>query len=224
MTRNLNALAMALGALLASSALVAPIASAGSLSASSYPAILHGEQVSGESHVFTLTDDESLTIKCSTITFTGTLSETSSTVSVHPDDGGESCTGFLGIEASVAGDDCDLLAHIGNTTGGSGHYAGTVDLVKSGSESCGLFVTAATCQVAVEAQTGLGSLTAINMGGTDVTIKAELKNIGYLVTKDGLFCPLKNGKGSGVEGDYTGNTTFTAKNTEGKAVNLSFEM
>jgi hypothetical protein len=237
MIRNLKVLGLALVAVLALGALMASVASAGKLTVTSpetepFPVKLHAEQVAGENHVFTLTDDENLEVKCPTATFAGTQNEnTSSTVQVHPtytEGGGEKCKGFLGINATVNTATCDYVFHIGETVGSEGHYGGTVDIVKAGEAACGIVVTAATCQVTVDAQNGLSALTGINMPNgeatDDVTVKAEIQNIHYTVTNDGLFCPLKNGQTTGVKGDYVGNTTVQGTDANGNPANLFIEM
>jgi hypothetical protein len=224
------AIGVALGAVTASGAMAGSLTVTDSI-AEPVPIELHGSQVPGENHVFTMTDDNNLTVKCPTATFTGKLKETGSTVQVHPtytEGGGEKCKGFLGINTTVNTVNCDYLIHFGDTVGSEGHYGGTVDLVKSGASNCGIVITAATCQVTVDAQTGLGSITGINMpNGTetdDITVKAEIKNIHYTVNTDGLFCPLIDKKDTGVEGDYVGNTTFTGVHALGGPANLFLEM
>jgi hypothetical protein len=224
MVRTFRVLALAAGVLAVFGACLPSLASAGSLTSSKFSTGLHGTQVPGEEFILTLTDDNNLEIHCPEVTYSGNLSATSSTFTVHPEfkssGGGEPCRGFLGIEALVNSDSCNFEFHIGGTTGSEGHYGGTVDIVKREVAPCGIVITAATCQVKVDSQFGLGSLTFINMGGTDVTVKHQIQFIHFTVTNDGLFCPLANGKTTGVEGDFTGNLTL--QGSEG--ANLSVEM
>jgi hypothetical protein len=228
MNRKFKALGLAAVAALAIVAVAASMAQAsnpGKLMATSYPATLHGSQVEGENHVFTLTDNSSLTTECTTATFTGTQKEASSTSTVHPEygKGGGKCTAFLGLSATITTDGCNYLFHIGNTITPGGNWDGTVDIECEAGKS--ISIVAGTCEVKVDAQNGLSTVEGINMAGSpsDVTVKANVKNIHYTVTKDGFLCPLEGVGKEFVLGDYTGNTTITAKDSLGNAEALTIE-
>jgi len=226
MVRKLKALGLALVAVLAMSAVVASAANAGSLynTNGTYPVTLHGEQEAEKTHVFTLTDNSNLTTTCTTATFAGTLSGTSSTATIHPTygkaTGAGNCTAF-GLSAEITTTGCDYVFHIGNTIT-SGVYDGTVDIVCSGTNK--IIIVAGSCEVQVGSQNGLATVTGNNVAGSnpdDVTITAEVEGIDYTVTKDGFLCPL-SGTGNFTEGDYTGATTVKGS-VEGKQIPLALE-
>ncbi len=55
----------------------------------------------------------------------------------------------------------------------------------------------------------------------DILLTANVTGIAYEVTKDGIGCPL-SGTGKFTKGDYTGDTTITAKNAvSGAAVGIT---
>jgi hypothetical protein len=230
MNRKFKALGLAAVAALAIVAVAASMAQAsnpGKLMATSYPATLHGSQVEGENHVFTLTDNSNLTTECTTATFTGTQKEASSTSTVHPEygKGGGRCSAFLGLTATITTDGCNYLFHIGNTITPGGNWDGTVDIECEAGKA--ITIVTGTCELRVDPQKGLSTVEGINMleakPAADVTVKTNVRNIHYTVTKDGFLCPLEGLGKEFVLGDYTGNTTITAEDTLGNAEALTIE-
>lgn len=219
MISKIKAVGLAFAAVLALGALTASAASAGVVmtEGEKYAAALHAEQVEGEKHVFTLTDDGNAKTECKKATFTGTLSAKSSTVRVHPTY--SECTGLFGVSVTVTTTGCDYEFHIGETIGATGNYDGTTDMVCEAGKK--ITISGGNCLVEVGPQTGLSTVEGINMA-SDITVKAAVTKIAYSAKNNGFPCTLAT-KAAGVEGDYTGNTTVTAT-VGGVATNLTLAM
>lgn len=239
MIRNLKVLGMALiaacslGALTASAALAVEDNGAfvcENASGTATTCNIHGEQVVGEKHVFNMTTAGGVTHKteCTTATFTGTVTGgTSSTLEVHPTYSG--CSAF-GLSSTVTTTGCNFLIHITKTLANATDYDGDVDIVCEAGKSIVINAGFGECEVKIDGQTGLRTVEAINMTNpttvqNDVTLKWNLSEISYTVTKDGPFCPL-SGTGTFGSGDLTGNTTVTATEdvVGGAALGTKIEM
>jgi hypothetical protein len=191
MTRNLKVLALAVGAVLALTAMMVSAASAASYTASAYPATATGSNTKG-SEVFTVEHGK---VECDSH-FEGSLSAASSTLTVKPKYTSCEALGFL--EGTVNMEGCDYLFHATSTT------SSTVDVVcTSGS----IKITAGTCRFEVKGQTGLKSVGTTNSGGS-VIAKPNVSGIAYTVTQDGFLCPF-TGTGNKTGATYTGEVTLS---------------
>jgi len=215
MIRKFKTVGLALVAVLAVGAFAASSAQAGLImSDSNTHSTLHGEGTN--THVFKLTDQTSLTAKCKKSTFTGAVTEPSSTQRLHPEY--SECEAFGFASATVTTTGCDYMYHIENTIPNSSIYHASMDIECEAGKS--ITIVAGTCEVDIGSNhsgtpvnQGLTTTRAKNgvVGGVnDVTLEAELKSIKYIVTKDGFLCPL-DGTGTFVAGDYEGNTTLKAE-------------
>jgi hypothetical protein len=222
--RSIKALGLAFVAVLAMSAVVASAAHASTLT--TFPegktVKISGAQVGTQE--FVLTDNSNLKTTCTVAKFepVGTYTTGAETIEVHPVY--EKCTAF-GINATISTVGCNYLIHAaGAVTGG---FDGFVDV------TCGsgaIVITTLTCEVKVDTQTKLNTLTATNSGqsspetGMDVLLHANVQKIKYTVIKDGIGCPLRSDPVpyEGLEGDLTGDTTVTATDsTTGAAVGIT---
>jgi len=189
-------------ALLMALAVVAALASPASAStftAEKYPAAIEGTQV-GE-HVFTI--ENNLTVRCQNATFSGTLSEASTTITITP--AYTVCTAW-GFNATVNFNGCDYLFHAGKEVAVDKH-SGTVDIVCSPGNSIVISGGGGICQVTIEAQTGLStSNIENNTSPMDATATGSLTGIKYTKTKDAFGCPFA-GTGTKTDGGYAGTAT-----------------
>jgi len=198
MIRNLKSLGLALVAVLAMSAMVASAAQAvPQYTGSAYPTTGTGSNTSG-SETFTT---EGGTVQCDSH-FVGTLSAANSTLTVTPSY--SNCTAFGFINADVHENGCTYVFHASSKLG-TDHYSSTVDVVcPAGAQ---MVITAATCEVAVPAQTGLSSVTTQNLAGGTVTVVPNVANITMNVLKDGFGCPF-SGTGH-KKGTYHGDVVLS---------------
>lgn len=227
MIRNIKVLGLAVVAMLAMSALGASAAQAApELTLNETTAggahdhvtgTLHGEQISAENHVFTAGAGNE--VKCKKATFTGSASSgTLTDVTAHPEY--NECTAF-GLNADVTTTGCNYtFTNLQNVS--TDHYTAEVDNVCSGTSKITITVTlfgGSVCTVTIGSQNGLGPVDVENMTTstpTDITIDATISSgITYTETSG---CP--EGAGTFTNGGYTGNTTVTAKNTNGEPIDL----
>ena len=180
MIRNLKVLGLAPVAVLAMSAMVASAASASAFTATKGATITAKD--TGKIK-FTVTGQE---VTCEEATFTGTAPEAS----------------FTSITVSAVYNSCKTAITNATVTGfGAGEcdfvlYAnGTADLACAAGKD--VTVDAATCVVHIPGQTGLGTLTYTNNGGT-VNIHINVTKITGTHT-DGFLCPFGS-SGHNAEG------------------------
>lgn len=117
------------------------------------------------------------------------------------------CTAFGFVEATVAANGCSL------------RYEGTLtdDMAIACPEGKSIVITAATCTVAIPAQTGLGTIgySAASVSGHDaIRIAPSVSGLAYTVTKDGFLCPFK-GTGTRTNGAYSGETVVHGEDADG---------
>ena len=216
MIYKFKAMGLALVAVLAMGALTASAAQAGKImSDSNTHSTLHGEGTN--THVFKLTDQTSLTAKCKKSTFTGAVTEPSTTQRLHPEY--SECEAFGFATATITTTGCDYMFHFEDTAPpGSSLYDASMSIECEAGKS--ITIVAGTCEVDIGSN---HSGTAVNQGlktirakngvvitVNDVTLEAELRSIKYIVTKDGFLCPL-DGTGTFVAGDYDGTITLKAE-------------
>jgi hypothetical protein len=216
MTHRLGALSLGLLALFIASGLTASNAAAGVLTTSSYPAALTSE--TGKESVFAFTGSGNF-VRYSCLRMqmsSGTFVEPVSTFSLHPVLT-ECSDGKVATPIPTTG--CDFRFHIGETTGESGNYAGTVDLLCEAGKSLA-FPPIGSCEVRVDPQEEFGSVEFINMAGSpsDFTINWIVEGFQYTVLKDGFGCPFP-GTGTREDGDFTTPPT-TVVSTNGSGLKI----
>jgi len=174
--RNIKILGLAFIAMLAMSAFAAATASADEFNAESYTASLTGAK-DGED-VFTTTAG---LVKCTTPTYTATITEKTTKITAAPSYTG--CTGF-GFPAEVITTGCNYVFTV-NAVG----TEGDVDLECSGSNEITVVAKSGAtvkCTVHVKSQTDIeGTITYTNIGAgatREVTLAANLKGIDYTHT------------------------------------------
>jgi hypothetical protein len=196
MIRNLKVLALAVGALLALTAMMASAATAAQYTASSYPATATGSNTKG-SEVF---NTEGGKVECDSHFVTHALGEASSTITATPTY--TNCEAFGFLSATVNTEECSYVFHV---SGSSPTFSNTVDVVCPAGQS--IKVTASTCKAEIKGQTGLSSVAASN-SGSSVLVKPNVSKIAYTVTQDGFLCPF-GGTGNKTDGSYTGEVTIS---------------
>jgi hypothetical protein len=120
------------------------------------------------------------TVKCTEESHKGTIAtSTTTTLEVAPTYGG--CTAFGFIGATVDVNSCKYLYHLTQATA---PFTATMDIVCSGTDD--ITVTAGSCIVHVEPQTGLVHATMVNAGATtatkDITVTATFTLVKYTET------------------------------------------
>lgn len=170
-------------------------AGASNFEALEYPAAVTGTQEG--TFVF---KTEAGSLECPEGTFSGTLSEASSTLSLLPTFA--KCKAFGFLEATVTPEGCVFVLHAGAETS-LYNFSGTTDI--SCGEGKSIKVTTATCTAAIGSQSGLSSVSYVDQVETmpeKFKFGANLSGIGYTVTKDGFACPF-NGTGAKTGGTMT---------------------
>lgn len=205
MSRKLKVLGLALVAVFAMSALAASGASAAvehTFTSTTSPTGLTGAQV-GE-HSFTA---QGKTIKCTSATFTGTVTGTTADkVSVYPEYTG--CK-FNGIEATVSTLNCEYTFDSDTTESAdfpAGEEHAPVEITCSNGPIT--ISVGGLCTISIGAQTVHGvSYVAEGSGSTaDMLVKATVKTITNTVS--GGLCFLAGIEtGTRSDGEYVGNTT-----------------
>jgi hypothetical protein len=172
MNRKLKTLGLALVAVLAMG-ISAASASAAEFHSESTSTLLTGTQVN--QHTFT---SNAGTVHCTTATFSGTTSSTSTTQTsqeLTPSYSGCTNTTFGGATVDVG--TCKYRLNAG----------GTADV--TGCAAAGLLVTAPGCTIAVKNQSGLSKVTYKTIGaGTTREIEATLNITGITYTQSGFLC------------------------------------
>jgi hypothetical protein len=180
MTHKLKMLGMALVAVLALTAVSASAASAANYTSSVYPTTGTGESALGND-LFTT---EAGTVECKSH-FQGTLAATNTDLTITPTY--TSCKAFGFLSATVTG--CKYT--FTEPTGSADSYSAKVDVTST------CTIVASTCEVSVPTQGPLSSVAITNdTAAGDVTVKANVSNIGYTVVKDGIGCPFLTPNGT----------------------------
>jgi hypothetical protein len=219
MIRNLKVLGLAIGAVLALSAVMASAAMAvPSFTASSYPASITGSNTKG-GEVFST---EGGKVECNSHFVSHSQGEASSTLSVTPTY--TSCEAFGFLSATVNTEECKYVFHATEQVS-SGVYRHHVDVDCPAGQS--IKITASTCKAEVKGVTkvthtegekevvtvapineGLTTVKTTNLAGGSVTVQPEVSNIAYTVTQDGFLCPF-GGTGNKTDGTYTGDVVVS---------------
>jgi len=204
--RKARIFGLALLALVAVSAVGATAASADEFTATSYPAVVTGVNEPGFPDESTTTSGA---VKCTTTTYTGTIKEKSTTLTITPSFSG--CTAF-GFVATVEMNGCDYLFHINGTTS----TTGTVDLVcPAGKEVTAVGKSGATvkCTSHTPAQTNLGTITYSNIGVAgateEITVFGNISGTKYTHTAGTGVGACTSG--SGTTGTYKFKGTLTGE-------------
>jgi hypothetical protein len=178
-------------------------AGAAQFEASEYPARPH----SAASQAALAFETEAGFVTCAN-TFESTLSEASSTLTLHPEY--FLCQAFGFSSATVTTTECDYLLHAGTELGG-GNFTATLDVACASGKA--IRVTAGTCEIEIKSQSGLNSVNLWSPEGSgSVTATFEAK-MAYTVTKDGFLCPFAgtgNKTGGEIEGVHWLNDLFGA--------------
>jgi hypothetical protein len=204
MSRNFKALGLAIGALLALSAVIASSATAvPQFTCSSYPCQATGSNTKG-SEVFTT---EGGKVECDSHFITHSINEATSTITTTPTY--TNCEAFGFLSATVNTEGCSYVSHATQTdASGTTHWwTAHVDVACPAGQS--IKVTASTCKVEIKAQTGL-TTDDIEKDFTDPTgvhITHTEEGIAYTVTQDGFLCPF-GGTGNKTGGKYSGGVTL----------------
>jgi len=210
MIRNLKTLGVALCAVLALSVVVASAASAANYTASSYPTTGTGESELGNDVFKT----EAGNVECKSH-FAGTLSASSSTLTVTPTY--TKCKAFGFLEATVNMGSCDYLFKA--PTGEKDAYTAAVE-VKCTNAASPITISAGTCKTTVGEQAPTGSVAITNeTAAGDVKVKASVTGIKYTVTEDGFACPF-GGTGAKTGATYTQTNAITFDSTNGATIDV----
>jgi hypothetical protein len=202
MIRNLRNFGVAVIALLAMSALLGSSALGNATTkkftsmVNTYPILVHGTSAAG-TETFTT---EAGTLECAG-TESGTLTEASQTLRVHPTYSSCKAFGFLGATVTTTG--CDYVSRITTEVPGTSPriYQAHVDLKCEAGKA--ITLVAGTCEVTIGEQTGLTTKDYVNDPTTTaVHVVKTLGGIVYVVVKDGFGCPF-NGTGAKIGATYT---------------------
>ncbi len=178
MTRNLKALGLTILATFAIDAGAASIASAAQFHSEGNETELSGKL--GKPFSFSMSTG---TVKCSTGSFTGKMSATTTTtIAVIPTYSG--CTGAVGTIAKVSTNGCEYVFHT------EGEGTGSISVVCPKEKELTIteenWLGEDICTIHIHANSGLGTGTFTNVGtGTtkEITIDVEIHGVTYTETK-----------------------------------------
>lgn len=201
MTRNLKVLGLAVGAVLALSAVMASAAMATPVfEASEYPAQVTGQNTKG-SEVFST---EAGAVECDSHFISHEVGAATSTLDVTPSY--TNCEAFF-LSATVNTEECKYRFHATEKVS-TGVYKHHVDVLCPAGQSIKISAGGGSCKAEIKEQTGLTTVKTTNLAGGTVTVQPEVGSVAYTVTKDGLFCPF-NGTGNKTDGTYTGDVVVS---------------
>jgi hypothetical protein len=207
MIRKSKIMGLAIVAVLAMSALGASAAQAVPvISTSVSPVSVHGTG-EGVGEAFTV---DGVTTECKVSHYTGTATNGSSTLTLHPTYT-ECVLKGTSISVTVDTTGCDYVFHATEKVA-AGSYKAHVDVVCSGANV--IKITAATCAATVPGQTGLTTVDIKNATASDVSIQPTVAGIKATVTVDGFLCPF-NGTGAKTGGTYTSTSGITGTAASG---------
>lgn len=169
--------------------------------AAQYPATIQGTSAVGNEQIKT----EGGSVECKS--------------SFHAEAGGESatlnlaptyseCKAFGFLNATVHPNGCKYRLHLVEETSVD-KYKASFDIACEAGKA--IVVTAATCQLEIKSQAGLGSVALANnteASPKDITFDPEVAGLAYTVTTDGFGCPF-NGTGNKTGGTYTAGSPIT---------------
>jgi hypothetical protein len=194
MIRNLKVLALAVGAVLALTAMMASAASAAQYTASEYPANATGSNTKG-SEVFTT---EGGKVECDSHFETKeAIAEPTATITITAHY--TNCEAFGFLSATVNMEGCHYHFTLQSNS------SNTVDVICPAGQS--IKITASSCKVEIKGQTGLNSV-PVSTSGSSVLAKPNVSGIAYTVTQDGFLCPF-SGTGNKTGATYTGEVTLS---------------
>jgi hypothetical protein len=213
MNRKLEALGLALFALLAMSAVAASSASAGF--------------DTGADHVILTTSTNAMqkfaptaggtNVECTTLkTHKGTInSATTKTTTVTVEPTYSNCETFLGAAVSFNTNGCHYLFHSpeGSTTG-------TTDIVCPEGKTM-VYTVGSICRYTIGSQNNLGVVHFSNVGAgatREIEVEPTLTGITWTRTTNDFFCPA-----GGNTGTYTGNSTITGEDVNGNHVGVTVD-
>jgi len=179
--------------------------------AESFPTTLKGEQVGTDS--FTVNAG---TVKCTEITYSGTLNSEAASVELAPTYGG--CTAFGFVNTPIDPNGCKYRFNSESKVEAD-KVTGSVDVVCP--ESKKITITAFNCEVGVASQTGRKTVTY-----TDTTAASPKKDIDISVSLSGLAYSQTSksfpgcSTGSFTNGTYKGETTLKGASGGGSAVGI----
>jgi hypothetical protein len=208
MSLKLKAVGLALVAVLAMGGLSAVSASADEFHSGATSGTVKGTNVGQET--FTVTFG---TVKCTSVTYTGTYSASTVTSQiVTPAYSGCTAFGFANVPIDVNG--CQFRFNQPNAS-----TISTVDIINCTKP---MEVTAPNCRVTIGNQNGLTSVRWDNVAATPlhVTATTNITNIIYSEDPVGSFLPCKSSTNH-TGGTYVGENTVKAFNNVDTQVNLS---
>jgi hypothetical protein len=175
-------------------------------------ASLHGTSETPDGHFLT----EAGTVECSTVHYTGSVTDGSSTLTLSTNQTG--CKAFGFINATVTSTGCNHVLHLTETVEHD-WYKAHVDVSCESGKS--IRIVAGTCEIAIDSQSGITTVDITDMtpiNGTnpsDITLKWTAQGISYTVLKDGFGCPF-SGTGTKTGGEYTGGCYVTITAASGR--------
>jgi hypothetical protein len=188
------------------------IAGTSEFEAETYPTSLTGSQTATGQHAFGM---EAGSIKCTSATFSGSLTGSSHTMTLNPAYSG--CTAFNGFAtAEIAMNGCSYVYSVGEGE----NYPQDITCPAGAS----ITIKAGTCTISIPAQTGVRGddyalLRPSSTGRDAIEIQSHLSGLTYTVTHDGFACPF-NGTGTRTSGTYTGNTLLEGRSAAGLPANI----
>jgi hypothetical protein len=174
------------------------------MTVSSYPATITGSNTKGSEVITT----EGGKVECNSH-FVGSVSASTSTTILDPTY--TNCQAFGFLEATVTTNHCHEYFHHTQKLS-SGVYKSHIDIVCTPTPPPvpppSYKIAAATCEIEIKGQTGLGNVKTTNLAGGTITMQHEVEKIAYTVTKDGFLCPF-GGTGNKTDGKYTGDIVLS---------------
>jgi hypothetical protein len=189
--------ALALTAVAASAAQAAP-----EFHVESAPATITGEQIGTQK----FTTEKAGTVECSTATFHGSTSVTTTTTQTLTANYGGCKAFFSFVSATVNMNECDYLFHL--TPGGISPYPATVDVVCPTGKSITISSAFTSCVVTVGSQTGLEGVSITNTGTKttrDIDVTLAVKGVKYTTTSG-----CSGGAGTWTDAELHGSATVKA--------------
>jgi hypothetical protein len=195
---KIRALALALMALAACSAVMASAAQAGLFTAENYPATLTGTQLSG--HKFSFSNNYSVT--CANASFDAPLPEAAVAITVGATYG--ECESNAGNEVTVQMTGCDYVFE-SLATLGEGEVDGRMHILCPDGGGIDFEDAGTGCEIKIGPQNFLNTLVFTNNGAAgDFDVDIEVVNIAY---GQNAMCP--GGAGMFGNGKYKGKSTIT---------------
>lgn len=180
--------------------------------AEKYPAKLTGTAL--EFHVFGFNSSW----KCTGVTFSGSLAESSSTLTLSPTYSG--CT-FFGLAMTANTNGCTFLLHLVEAEK-EDVFRSTIDVSCPAGKEIQFSQPLTGCSWSFGSQTALGKVTIKNLTAStpkNLQLTFEVSNIKYIEKGSGLWCS----EGLFTNGQYTGQETLVGDTEGGTAQALRVE-